>query len=332
MRNISNINYLIILLSLMVLLGCSNKKNQKQVIIYTSVDQIYSSKIFKDFEQKTGIQVLAVYDTEASKAIGLEKRILAEKAHPRADIFWNSEPIRTARLAKQGLFQTSPNIVLPLYKNSFYYATDRTWFGIGERRRVIIVNTNLVLPKDYPLYLHDIWNEKYKGKVAISSPYIGTAATHFAALYHEYGEIGFKKLLSVMKQAETSYVAGNSVVKDVVGAGKYPIGLVDTDDAIAGINAGLPLKMIYYNQKYRGSFSIFGTVAMLKSAPNQNEATRFLQYLLTKETEQKLIDIGAVQFSVLEQSTTSSPQGWGLNPEDLLDDLKISYSLMKELL
>ena len=332
MHIILNIKFLILFFSLINLLGCSNKDNQKQVIIYTSVDQVYSSQIFKDFEEKTGIQVLAVYDTEASKAIGLEKRLLAEKAHPRADIFWNSEPIRTARLAKQGLFQSRPDIILPPYKNNFYYAPDKTWFGIGERKRVIIVNTNLVLPEDYPHYLHDLWNKKYKGKVAISSPYIGTAATHFAALYHEDGEIGLKKLLSVMKQAETSYVAGNSVVKDVVGAGKYPIGLVDTDDAIAGINAGLPLKMIYYNQKDRGCFSIFGTVAMLKSAPNQNEAIQFLQYLLTKETEQKLIDIGAVQFSVLEQSTRSSPQVWGLNPEDLLDDLKISYSLMKELL
>ena len=327
-----SIKFIILFGFLLVLSACTTKEKTQQVIIYTSVDQVYSSKIFKDFEQKTGIKVLAVYDTEASKAIGLEKRILAEKEHPRADIFWNSEPIRTARLAKQGLFQSRPDITLPPYKNNFYYAADKTWFGIGERKRVIIVNTNLVSSKNYPRYLHDLWDIKYKGKVAISSPYIGTAATHFAALYHQDGEIEFKKLLSMMKEVETSYVAGNSVVKDVVGAGKYPIGLVDTDDAIAGINAGLPLKMIYYNQEDRGSFSIFGTVAMLKSAPNQNEATQFLQYLLTKETEQKLIDIGAVQFSVLEQSTTSSPQGWGLNPEDLLDDLKISYSLMKELL
>lgn len=316
---------------LLLLISCS-KEQKNEVVIYTSIDQVYSSKIFKDFEKKSGIKVLAVYDTEASKSIGLEKRILAEKEHPRADIFWNSEPIRTARLAKQGLFQPCPNITLPPYKNSFYYATDRTWFGIGERKRVIIVNTNLVLPKNYPFYFHDIWDKKYKGKIAISSPYIGTAATHFAALYHQDGEIKFKKLLSTMKQAETSYVAGNSVVKDVVGAGKYTIGLVDTDDAIAGINAGLPLKMIYYNQDDRGGFSIFGTVAILKSAPNQNEATQFLQYLLTKETEQKLIDIGAVQFSVLEQSTTSSPQGWGVNPEDLLNDLTVSYSLMKKFL
>ena len=114
----------VILSILFMLYGCSNKSHQQQIIIYTSVDQVYSSKIFKDFEQKTGIKVLAVYDTEASKAIGLEKRILAEKSHPRADIFWNSEPIRTARLAKQGLFQSRPDITLPPYKNNFYYAPD----------------------------------------------------------------------------------------------------------------------------------------------------------------------------------------------------------------
>jgi len=312
----------------LLILSCSQNK-EKRIIIYTSVDQVYAAKIFKDFEHKTGIKVLAVYDTEASKAIGLEKRILAEKAHPRADIFWNSEPIRTVRLAKQGLFQAYSDIKLPMYKDTLYYASDKTWFGIGERKRVIIVNTNLVLPQDYPTQLNDIWHEKFKAKVAMSSPYIGTAATHFTALYHRYGATVFQALLATMKKAKTKYLAGNSVVKESVGIGKYAIGLVDSDDAIAGIVAGLPLKMFYYDQEDKGSFSIFGTVAMLKSAQNTTEAKQFLHYLLTQETEQKLIDIGAVQFSVLKHATLSSPKGWSINPEVLWHDLNISYTFMK---
>lgn len=102
------------------LVSCS-KKATHSVVIYTSVDQVYASKIFKDFEQKTGIKVLAVYDTEASKAVGLEKRLLMEKPHPRADIFWNSEPIRTARLAKQKLFKSNTKISLQNYQNTSYY-------------------------------------------------------------------------------------------------------------------------------------------------------------------------------------------------------------------
>jgi iron(III) transport system substrate-binding protein len=312
--------------------SCSKTRDTPSVIIYTSVDQVYSSQIFKDFEKQTGIKVLAVYDTEASKAVGLEKRLLMEKSHPKADIFWNSEPIRTARLAKQNIFKPYKKVSLEKYQNNEYYDSNYRWFGIGKRERVIIVNTHQIQKKDYPESLQDLWEKRYANKVAISSPYIGTAATHFAALYHELGEEGFHTLLLKIKQSQVTYLAGNSVVKDLVGSGKYPIGMVDSDDALAGIKANLPIRMLHYNQNTTGAFSIIGTVAQLKNSPNPNEAERFMDYLLTSKTEQKLIDLGAVQYSVFKDANTTKPKQWSRNPNLLLDDLKHSYTLMKETL
>ncbi len=330
----SQIKFKLILFALMlvVFIGCSERHHTTKIVIYTSVDQIYSSKIFKDFEEKTGIKVLAVYDTEASKAVGLEKRLLMEKSHPRADIFWNSEPIRTARLAKQDLFKPYKKFPVKNYKSEMYYDIHHRWFGIGKRNRVIIVNTQLVEKDTYPKVLQALWSKEYKGKVAISSPYIGTAATHFAALYHKLGEAKFKCLLRQLKASSVTYLAGNSVVKDAVGEGKYPIGLVDSDDALAGIKAGLSIAMIYYDQNTSGAFSIIGTVAQLKNAPHPNEAERFMGYLLTPKTEQKLIDLGAVQYSVFKQNKSKEPKQWTQDPNLLLDDLQHSYTLMKEIL
>jgi len=328
----NSIKILFIIFVTLQLTSCSKTKDKPKIIIYTSVDQVYSSQIFKDFEQKTGIKVLAVYDTEASKAVGLEKRLLMEKSHPRADIFWNSEPIRTARLAKQNLFKPYTNFSTKNYQSDIYYDTNHKWFGVGKRDRVIIVNTQQVKEESYPKLLQTLWSKKYQGKVAISSPYIGTAATHFAALYHRLGEKKFKQLLKTIKASHVTYLAGNSVVKDVVGEGKYPIGLVDSDDALAGINAGLPIAMIHYDQNTTGTFSIIGTVAQLKNSPHSHEAERFMDYLLTPETEQKLIDLGAVQYSVFKQTASNTPKQWTQDPNLLLDDLKDSYILMKEIL
>jgi len=317
---------------LIAALGCSRENSIKEIVIYTSVDQVYSSQIFKDFEKQTGVKVLAVYDTEASKAVGLEKRLLMEKSHPRADIFWNSEPIRTARLAEQDLFKQYTKFSTKNYQSKMYYDTKHRWFGVGKRDRVIIVNTKQVKEESYPKLLQTLWSKQYQGKVAISSPYIGTAATHFAALYHQLGETNFKHLLENIKASHVIYLAGNSVVKDVVGEGKYPIGLVDSDDALAGIKAGLPLAMLHYDQNTTGAFSIIGTVAQLKDSPHPNAAERFMDYLLTVETEQKLIDLGAVQYSVFKQSKSKTPKQWTEDPNLLLNDLQHSYTLMKEIL
>lgn len=328
-------NFLKILLSVTLIISitaCFNEDKKHKVVIYTSVDQVYSSQIFKDFEQKTGIKVLAVYDTEASKAIGLEKRLLMEKSHPRADIFWNSEPIRTARLAEQDLFKSYKQFSTKNYQSNIYYDAKRRWFGVGKRDRVLIVNTKQIKKESYPKLLQTLWSKEYQGKVAISSPYIGTAATHFAALYHTLGEKKFTQLLKTIKASHVTYLAGNSVVKDVVGAGKYPIGLVDSDDALAGIKAGFPIAMIHYDQNTTGTFSIIGTVAQLKDSPHPQEAKRFMNYLLTPETEQKLIDLGAVQYSVFKQTKSKAPKQWTQDPNKLLDDLQQSYKLMKEIL
>ncbi len=317
---------LYILILLLLLSSC--KDNKKVVVIYTSVDQVYSSKIFKDFENKTGIKVLAVYDTEASKAIGLEKRILIERDRPKADIFWNSEPMRTQNLANKGLFKSVNYIDLSKYKSNNYYDPAHRWFGIGERSRVIIINKNLV--KQNSKRLDDILVPKYKRKIAISNPYIGTASTHFAALYCKYGKDKFEKLIKKLENLDIEFLSGNSVVKDAVADGKYYIGIVDSDDAKSAIRAGLPVRTIYYNQNSDGVFKIFGTVAILKKAPHSKEAKKFLLYLLSKNTERKLIKIGAVNFSVFKDINNSDNiKGWTLNPKDLDVCFKNSIKLLK---
>ena len=83
----------LIILSLIILfISCSKKESNNQLIIYTSIDQIFSSKIIKEFKQKSGIDVKVLYDTEASRALGLEKRLLAEK-NTQEQIFFGTRSL-----------------------------------------------------------------------------------------------------------------------------------------------------------------------------------------------------------------------------------------------
>jgi len=73
---------------LVLLIGCTPERSQ--VIVYTSLDQFISEPILERFESDTGIDVRAVFDTEASKTSGLANRLVAEKRATRADVWWNS--------------------------------------------------------------------------------------------------------------------------------------------------------------------------------------------------------------------------------------------------
>ena len=72
------------------LAGCKDgteSRSPTQVVVYTSVDDVFARPIAQRFEQETGIMVLLVPDTEETKSAGLLNRLIAEKNRPQADVF-----------------------------------------------------------------------------------------------------------------------------------------------------------------------------------------------------------------------------------------------------
>jgi len=101
------------------LAGCSHHPHP-QAVVYAAQDQVYSEPILREFERRTGIRVRAVYDSEAVKTVGLANRLLAEKNHPQADLFWGNEELRTRQLAAQGVFRETNGVA------TFGHRTRRT--------------------------------------------------------------------------------------------------------------------------------------------------------------------------------------------------------------
>src|SRR5262245_32124089 len=103
MRWLGAVLFLFCLMSLPALLKLA--KVPGRVVAYVAQDQVYAEPIFKEVEKQTGIQVRAVYDSEAVKTVGLANRLLAEKNHPQCDVFWGNEEMRTRQLAAQEVFR-----------------------------------------------------------------------------------------------------------------------------------------------------------------------------------------------------------------------------------
>jgi iron(III) transport system substrate-binding protein len=111
-------------------------------VIYTSLDRPHSKPVLDRFEKETGIRVKALYDTEASKTVGLVNRLIGESSHPQADVFWSSEVIRTLVLKDKGVLAAyrSPaaDQIPPEFRDPEGY-----WTGFAARARVLLVNTEL---------------------------------------------------------------------------------------------------------------------------------------------------------------------------------------------
>ncbi len=94
----------IAILITLITTGCT--ENTDTVVVYTTVDQIFSEPILNDFESHTGIKIKAIYDTEETKSTGVLNRLIAEKDNPQCDVFWSGDPVRIIVLKNKGI--TSP--------------------------------------------------------------------------------------------------------------------------------------------------------------------------------------------------------------------------------
>ena len=276
--------------------GCGGK-SEKTVVIYTSVDQEYAEPILKKFEVDTGIKVLPVFDVEAAKTTGLVNRLLTEKNRPQADVFWNSEFMQTMLLKEQGVlavYQSPAASDLP----SDYRDKDGYWTASGGRVRVLIVNTNLVAPSEYPKSIFELASGRYANeKSALAYPMFGTTATHAAALYAEIGPAEAKKYFLDLKKNKVQAVDGNSVVRDLVASGQLKMGLTDSDDACGAVKKGAPVAIVIPDQEGMGTMVIPNTVAMIAGAPHLDTAKILVDYLVSAEVEQVMLKNGASQLS-----------------------------------
>jgi len=277
-------------LSVLLLLSpvlCIPLAHGQEVVVYTSVDQVFSEPILTAFQKKTGIKVKALYDVEAAKTVGLVNRLLAERSNPKADVFWNSEVSRTILLGKKDILTPYRSVHWSVFPDTFK-DKDALWTGFSARARILLYNTKLVEEKEAPESIFELIEPRWQGKVTIAYPLFGTTATHVAALYCAIGQEKTETYLQNLVKNKVIVVDGNSVTRDLVVEGRAHVGFTDTDDAQVAIAKGKRVKMIYPDKKGIGTLLIPNTVALIKKGPNPENGKKLIDYLLSAEVESLL--------------------------------------------
>ncbi len=281
MKRIHTISILGILL--VILAGCSQQSGQ-EVVVYTSVDQVFSEPVFRAFERASGVRVRAVYDTEEAKSTGVLNRLIAEADNPRADVFWSGDPVRPFVLVDRGLIEpyVSPQAqAIP----SDFKAADGTWTGFAARARVLLVNRERLGDRDLPRSVRDLADPQWKGEAAIANPLFGTTTIHAAAWFSAWGEEDAKAFLTALKDNQVRIASSNGEVKRLVASGEVTFGLTDTDDAFVALQSGAPVEVVYPDQEGLGTLLMPTTVVKIRGGPNPEPARQLIDYLLSAEVE-----------------------------------------------
>lgn len=286
--------------------GCARRgAGGGRVVLYTSADDYVVRAVVDAFTAERGIAVDVVGDTEATKTFGLVRRISDERAQPRADVWWSSEPMGSIQLAREG-------VLAPLVLDAATRVTDTgagwpeslrdaegRWYGMGMRARVMAYHTGRVKEPEAPRRLRDLEAPLWKGRVGIAKAQFGTTRAHVAALLAEHGEAKTRAWLEALRDNGAKVYPSNSAVVRGISEGEISVGLTDTDDVWAGQANGWPVAAAYEvfedaptarAMAGLGALMLPNTVGLVKGGPNPAAAQQLALFLLGAKGERTLAE------------------------------------------
>ncbi len=286
--------------------GCGGDR-KPWVVAYVSQDQVFAEPILREFTRETGIEVRALYDSEAIKTVGLVNRLLAEQQHPQCDLFWNNEPLRTQQLISRGVLR------------------ENAWSAFGFRSRRLVINTNQIRSTEAPARISDLTNSVFRGRFALAYPLFGTTATHFLALRQKWGAEEWTHWCRSLQENKPLLVDGNSVVVQWVGRGEAAIGLTDSDDVAAGQREGLPIAALPLASD---SLLLPNTVAILEKAPHPEAARKLFEFLQRPQIVQQLIAAHALEGG---DSTSVTEETFRPDMRRIVTELDVSIATLQRI-
>lgn len=283
---------------LIVLIACLafawyavSRRADDALVVYCAHDLMFAEKILRDFEQETGIKVVIVGDSEATKSLGLVQRLIREKQNPQCDVFWNNQLLGTISLSEAGVLQP--------YKGSGYERITQKfkdpnglWTGFAGRLRVWILNRENFVADESEL--DSLLERGDLSRFTIAMPLYGTTLSHFSILWESLGGEQLKQFYANLKQRNARIVPGNATVKNLVAEGVCDFGWTDTDDFFVGVDAGAPVEMIPIRVNDQ-TICLPNSVAMIKGTEKPDEAAQLIDYLLSEKIEIALANSGSRQ-------------------------------------
>ncbi len=302
-----------------------------QLVVYCAHDATYAEQIIRRFEDETGVNVDVRFDEEANKSLGLTNLLIAEKANPRCDVFWNNQTLGTIRLISEGVLEryNSPNAdrIPPAFRDEGGY-----WTGFAARLRVYLVNTDKMPATDDAI--NAAMARESLNRVTIAQPLFGTTLSHYSVLADQLGMEGVIEWHTDLRQRGIREARGNSMTKDLVAEGVCDLGFTDTDDAFVAIDAGQPVAMQPVRLNNGQVICLPNSVALIRGAPHPEAAKRFIDFLLSEEIELLLansrarqIPLGPVDESKLPEEVIEL-KAWAADGVDLTKAAEVNQQVL----
>ena len=262
---------------------------QGVVNLYSSRHYDTDEALYADFTAQTGIEINRI---EAS-ADELLARIQNEGANSPADVLITVDAGRLWRGVEAEIFSPVDSETLNRAIPAHLRHPDNLWFSFSQRARIIFYDKEKVdLP---PQTYEDLADPRYKGMICVRSSSNIYQQSLMAAMIAHHGpekakEWGAGLLANLARDPQggdtdqlRGIVSGECAI--AVSNTYYFSRAIRTD--VSGLSGSLDrIGWVFPNQSDRGTHVNVSGAGLLKSAPNRDNAVKFLEYLASASAQE----------------------------------------------
>jgi len=266
-------------IGLVVATGCGDDRDA--LTIYTGRTESLVAPLLEEFAQENDVAI----DVRYGDTNDLALLIGTEGDRSPADVYWGQSPGATAYLAERDLLAPLPDELLTKVEPTFEDDQGR-WVGVSGRQRVLVYNEEMVDEADLPGSVLDLTAPEYRGEVGLA-PSNGSFQDFVTAMRQLEGEAAAKAWLEGMAANDSPTYANNNAIVEAVGRGEIPFGLVNHyyNHRFLEEDPGLPSRNHQFDDGDIGGLVIPSSASVLASSGRQEDAQRFIAFLLEKEAQ-----------------------------------------------
>ena len=265
-----------------------------EVNVFTSRHYESDIELYKKFTEQTGIKVNVISGEDGA----LQKRIKEEDKDSKADLYITADAGKLGTFEAEGLFQTgaSSNLIKSVVPEQL---RTEYWVGIAKRARVIFYDPTRTTP-DPNLSYEDLSYPEFKGKIVIRQSNSVYNQSLVASLIENDGleetNIWVKEFVNNFARPakgndRSQILAVAAGEADYAIANTYYIALMLSGEKGSEQEvAARKVKILFPNQKGRGTHMNISGAGILKHAPNKDNAVKLLEFLVTPEAQKHIVN------------------------------------------
>ena len=288
---------LVLPISLLILFMSDEQVENEEVNIYTSRHYDADDLLYEEFTKKTGIKVNII----SGSGSALIERLKAEGVNSPGDVFFTVDAGNLANFQKQGFLQPIQSEAIKNIVPVELRGLNDEWVAVAKRARVIFYNPELVSDEEIEnINYEDLADEMWKGRVVIRSSSNMYNQSLVSSLISNLGveqtETWARNLVSNFARKpqgndRSQIMAVANKEAAIAVANTYYMGIMlSGKGGDEQLSAAKKVKIAFPNQNNRGSHVNISGGGVLKYAPNRDNAEKFLEFLLSEEAQNHIVN------------------------------------------